>query len=118
MKEVPNTHKKIKEIVKKLKKNASEYERNSVKKWLERNSYEPIDKITFDMDTQTMPITKKTRKYPRNRPLACQQDSQNPKIPERDTSLRILSKGGKPRMGTTTFQEHRNNRRKTSQRGG
>ncbi|CAH1107108.1 unnamed protein product [Psylliodes chrysocephalus] len=60
VKEVPNTHKNLKETIVQISKNAKEFERASVVRWLEEHKFEPIEKITYDMESQTLTTTKKT----------------------------------------------------------
>ncbi|CAH1106749.1 unnamed protein product [Psylliodes chrysocephalus] len=56
--DAPNTHKKIKEVVK--IRNANEFQRDSFKKWLNKKRFEPIEKIMYDVDFQTIETPKKT----------------------------------------------------------
>lgn len=59
IREVPNTHKNIKEVTKKMVLNNKQFERESVAEWLKKHSFEPVEKATFDQDTQTSPTEKK-----------------------------------------------------------
>lgn len=49
-----NTKREIKDITTKLARQVETFNRQSIKTWLERNKYEKIEKMTIDMDTQTM----------------------------------------------------------------
>lgn len=49
----PNTQKHIKEVAVKMKTNAEVFNRKMVQDWLENKRWEPIDKNTYDADTQT-----------------------------------------------------------------
>lgn len=51
--DVPNTHKGIKEVVARLSRQKEVLNQQSIKKWLEDNSYEQIEKLSFDVDVQT-----------------------------------------------------------------
>lgn len=58
--ECPNTHKKIKDITKKMSVNIKDFEREVVVQWLARHKHEPIEKLTFDTETQTVPQKRNT----------------------------------------------------------
>lgn len=49
--EVPNTHRKIKELIAQISKNSKEFERASVVRWLKEHRLEPVEKITFGVDS-------------------------------------------------------------------
>lgn len=51
--EHPNTKKEIKELSQKMKRNIDVFNRVSIKNWLEKNRWEPIEKQTYDVDIQT-----------------------------------------------------------------
>lgn len=58
--ELPNTNKKIKELTKMMTRNVKEFEREVVVQWMEKHKHEPIEKITFDSESQTQPEKKST----------------------------------------------------------
>lgn len=58
--ELPNTNKKIKELTKMMTRNVKEFEREVVVQWMEKHKHEPIEKITFDSESQTQLEKKST----------------------------------------------------------